>query len=196
MPSLDRMSATERTALTYRYERWRALASASSKPLGARFFCSSPSVGFMLVTSPKHSSPAVAVLALCSDHGSWRAWKPPAGPWPKPPPAWPCWARPDSSSWQFSCTPGVCHRRRADHGHEFRRRAVDDADLSENYPERDRGKLFSRTFMIRIATAAAFSELAGRALSAHLEWYRGLLLGFALAFGLAAFVCPGCPRKP
>jgi len=31
----------------------------------------------------------------------------------------------------------------------------------DNYPEKERGRLFSKTFMIRIATAVIFSYLAG-----------------------------------
>jgi MFS family permease len=65
----------------------------------------------------------------------------------------------------------------------------------ENYPEHQRGKLFSRTFMIRIATAALFSELAGRALPAHLDWFRGLLVVFAIAFGFAAFCLSRLPSQ-
>ena len=42
----------------------------------------------------------------------------------------------------------------------------------ENYPDRERGRLFARTMMIRIATAAIFSELAGRLLSHHLEFFQ------------------------
>src|ERR1039457_2945501 len=37
----------------------------------------------------------------------------------------------------------------------------------ENYAEGERGRRFARTMMIRIATAALFSQLAGRALSGH-----------------------------
>jgi len=66
----------------------------------------------------------------------------------------------------------------------------------ENYPERERGKLFSRTFMIRIAMAAAFSELAGRLLSAHLGYFRWLLVVFATAFGFAAFCFARLPSRP
>ena len=66
----------------------------------------------------------------------------------------------------------------------------------ENYPARERGKLFSRTFMIRIATAAVFSELAGRLLSAHLSYFRWLLLVFAAAFGFAAFCFARIPSRP
>lgn len=66
----------------------------------------------------------------------------------------------------------------------------------ENYPARERGKLFSRTFMIRIATAAVFSELAGRLLSAHISYFRWLLLVFAAAFGFAAFCFARIPSRP
>jgi MFS family permease len=66
----------------------------------------------------------------------------------------------------------------------------------ENYPEWQRGKLFSRTFMIRIATAAVFSDLAGRALSAHLSYFRWLLVIFAAAFALAAWSLAHIPSRP
>ena len=66
----------------------------------------------------------------------------------------------------------------------------------ENYPERQRGKLFSRTFMIRIATAAAFSELAGRLLASNLEFFRWLLVVFASAFALAAYWLAHIPSRP
>jgi MFS family permease len=68
--------------------------------------------------------------------------------------------------------------------------------FQDNYPEHERGRLFSRTVMIRIATAAAFSELAGRALSGRLERFQGLLLLFAAAFALAAFCLSRCPSRP
>lgn len=66
----------------------------------------------------------------------------------------------------------------------------------ENYPAGERGKLFSRTFMIRIAAAALFSELAGRLLSAHISYFRWLLLAFAAAFGFAAFCFARIPSRP
>ncbi len=65
----------------------------------------------------------------------------------------------------------------------------------ENYPATQRGKLFSRTFMIRIATAAAFSELAGRALSGHIQYFRWLLVVFAGAFAFAAFCLARVPSR-
>jgi MFS family permease len=66
----------------------------------------------------------------------------------------------------------------------------------ENYPEWQRGKLFSRAFLIRIAMAALFSELAGRALSAHLGYFRWLLIVFAAAYALAAFSLARVPSRP
>ena len=66
----------------------------------------------------------------------------------------------------------------------------------ENYPERERGRRFARTIMIRIATAALFSHLAGRALSHHLDQFRWLLLSFAGAFAFTSFCLGRCPSRP
>ncbi len=65
----------------------------------------------------------------------------------------------------------------------------------ENYPEKERGRRFSRTLMIRIATAAIFSELAGRALSGRIEYFPLLLLVFAAAFAFASFCLARCPTR-
>lgn len=66
----------------------------------------------------------------------------------------------------------------------------------ENYPTRHRGKLYSRTVMMRIGTAAVFSELAGRVLSADLSRYRWLLLVFAAAFAFVAWCLVKMPSRP
>jgi hypothetical protein len=66
----------------------------------------------------------------------------------------------------------------------------------ENYSERERGRRFARAMMIRIATAALFSDLAGRALSGHLDQFRWLLLIFAGAFAFASFCLGRCPSRP
>jgi hypothetical protein len=63
----------------------------------------------------------------------------------------------------------------------------------ENYPEKIRGQLFSSTVMIRIATAAVFSEIAGRVLFADISHFRWLLLIFAVAFAFAAHHLKRCP---
>jgi len=66
----------------------------------------------------------------------------------------------------------------------------------ENYPQHRRGRLFARTVMIRIATAAVFSDLGGRLLSAHIGWFRGLLLIFGAAFALSAGWVARYPTMP
>ncbi len=66
----------------------------------------------------------------------------------------------------------------------------------ENYPERERGRRFARTMMIRIATAALFSDLAGRALSGHIDRFRWLLVIFAGAFAFTGFCLGRCPSRP
>ncbi|MEI7733144.1 MAG: MFS transporter [Verrucomicrobiota bacterium] len=66
----------------------------------------------------------------------------------------------------------------------------------ENYPDDRRGKLFSRTIMIRIAVAAIFSDLAGRALSHDLGHFQWLLVTFALAFLGTAFCLNRIPSRP
>lgn len=66
----------------------------------------------------------------------------------------------------------------------------------DNYPEKARGHLFSRTVMIRIAVAALFSHLAGKALSGHIERFRWLLLIFAAAFAFGSWCLQRCPSRP
>ena len=66
----------------------------------------------------------------------------------------------------------------------------------ENYPENARGKIFSRTVMIRIAVAAIFSQVAGLAFSGRIEKFQALLLIFSVAFALAAFALARIPTRP
>jgi len=65
----------------------------------------------------------------------------------------------------------------------------------ENYPEKERGRKFARTVMIRILSAAVFSELAGRFLSAYISYFRWLLVVFGLAFVFAAWCLARCPSS-
>lgn len=66
----------------------------------------------------------------------------------------------------------------------------------ENYPEAQRGKLFSRTVMIRIASAVAFSYLAGEALSHNMHRFRWLLLVFAAAMAFGGWCLAKIPSHP
>ena len=65
-----------------------------------------------------------------------------------------------------------------------------------NYPSAQRGRLFSRTFIIRIATTIVFAKLAGDFLSERMEWFRFLLVAFALAFAGGAFCLWRVPSVP
>ena len=66
----------------------------------------------------------------------------------------------------------------------------------DNYPGKQRGRRFSRTVMIRIAAAALFSDLAGRALSEDISRFRWLLLAFAGAFAFSSFCVGRIPSRP
>ncbi|MBI4659230.1 MAG: MFS transporter [Verrucomicrobia bacterium] len=65
----------------------------------------------------------------------------------------------------------------------------------ENYPEKTRGHLFSRTVMVRIGTAALFSDLGGRFLSEHVGYFRWLLLFFAATFAFASYCLARYPSR-
>jgi hypothetical protein len=66
----------------------------------------------------------------------------------------------------------------------------------ENYLPGERGSRFARTMMLRIVSAAVFSDLAGRFLSGHIDRFRWLLWSFAAAAGFAAFCVGRCPSRP
>lgn len=66
----------------------------------------------------------------------------------------------------------------------------------DNYPVATRGRLFSRTVMIRIVTAASFSLGAGWLLTADITWFRLLLAIFAAAFFFAGWCLVRTPSNP
>jgi MFS family permease len=66
----------------------------------------------------------------------------------------------------------------------------------ENYPERERGRLFSRAMMIRIAATVVFAKFAGDALTRDMAWFRGLLAVFAAAFAFGSYCAGRCPSHP
>lgn len=66
----------------------------------------------------------------------------------------------------------------------------------ENYPNKERGRLLSKSFMIRIATVAIFNQLAGRAITGHLDQFRWLLLVFAAAYVLTSWALARIPSVP
>ena len=66
----------------------------------------------------------------------------------------------------------------------------------ENYPEKERGRLFSRTMMLRIGATALFSDIIGHAFAGRMERFQWLLLAFAGAFALASFCFKNIPSRP
>jgi len=66
----------------------------------------------------------------------------------------------------------------------------------DNYPEHERGKLFSKVMFVRIFSAATFAYLAGWALDGHLQYYQLLMAVFALAFFYSAHCLRRVPSSP
>lgn len=66
----------------------------------------------------------------------------------------------------------------------------------DNYPARERGTLFSRAIMIRIGMTAIFSQVAGQMLNSRLERFQWLLLIFATALFVSAYLLLRCPSRP
>jgi MFS family permease len=191
------MPDANRTALTFRYERWRAISSGIIETAGVTFL--------MLIAVRWYQAGALA-KALVASGGSFGLM---LGPW--------LVARVETAGWPVA---QAAARVAVVGALGFVLMALVPAEpvfivgavvtmatsavavplmtqiYHENYPERERGKLFSRTFMIRIATAAAFSEIAGRILSANLEFFRWLLVAFAAAFALAGYCLGRLPSRP
>ena len=186
-----------RTAQTYRYERWRAISSGILETAGSTF---------LLLIAVRWFQAGALAKALVAGGGSFGLM---LGPW--------LVAQVETAGWPVA---KAASRVAALGAIGFTvmallpvlpvfviggvlTMAASSAAVplmtqvyQENYPERERGKLFSRTFMIRIATAAVFSELAGRFLTGNLEFFRWLLVVFATAFGLASFCLAEIPSRP
>lgn len=191
------MSEADRTLITYRYERWRALSSGIIESAGTTFLltiavrayesgalwkaavASGSSLGLLL-------TPAVVSVVtrrgLTPSHAASRLFFmgaiafgiAAAVPW------LPVFAIGSmlAMAGAASSIPLLTHV------------------YQENYPEAERGKLFSRTFMIRIGMAAAFSEGAGWALSRYFNYFRLLLIIFALALAFGSWCLARIPSQP
>ena len=66
----------------------------------------------------------------------------------------------------------------------------------ENYPATSRGRLFSRAFMVRIAVAVVFSYIGGWVLARDMANFRWLLAAFTLALVAACFCLTRSPSLP
>jgi MFS family permease len=191
------MTAAQRTAVTFRYEKWRAMAAGIMETAGATFLlliavrwfhagatakaivASSGSVGLMI-------SPVVVSLV---GHLGWPPSRAAAGLAAvgsvtllimAAVPVLPVYVLGSvlATTSASAMIPLLTHM------------------FEENYPVARRGQLFSRTVMIRIATAAGFSWLGGRVLAADIGHFPLLLLIFAAAMALAGFCLSRCPTRP
>ena len=66
----------------------------------------------------------------------------------------------------------------------------------ENYPAATRGALFSRAFMVRIAFAVVFSQFGGWLLTGNIEQYRWLLAAFAISLVAVCYCLTRIPSDP
>lgn len=196
-PSLGGMTDADRTALTFRYERWRALSAGIVEAAGGTF---------LLLIAVRWFHAGEIAKALVAAAGSFGLM---LGPWVV--------AQVETLRWRTA----VAAARLLWFGAGWMvlmalwpvlpvfvlgsMVAMTTAAAAvplmtqiyqENYPVAQRGKLFSRAFMIRIAAAAVFSEIAGRLLTGHMERYRWLLATFAVALAFGGFCVSRIPSQP
>jgi MFS family permease len=182
------VSGADRTAITYRYERWRALSSGIIESAGTTFLLTLAVRAYHAGALWKSavacgSSLGLLLTPLVVSIVTRRGWKP---------------AR--AAAWLFysgAITFVVCAAFQSLPVFALSSMLAMAAVASaipllthvyqENYPDRERGRLFSRTVMIRIATAAAFSEAAGWALTNYFSYFQAVLLIFAAAMGFGGW---------
>ena len=66
----------------------------------------------------------------------------------------------------------------------------------DNYPDASRGRFFSRAFMIRILSAAAFSFAGGALLASDIGYFRLLLVVFTAALAFGSWCLARIPSTP
>src|SRR6266536_2294352 len=191
------MAGRDRTALTYRYERWRAVTNGMLETAGTTF---------LLLIAVKWFKSGATAKALVAGGGSTGLLLTPLVVSLVQGAGWPvakaasclaaggaaCFLIMALAPWLPVFVIGSVVSMAASSAAIPLMTQV----YQENYPEKQRGRFFSRTVMIRIGVAALFSELAGRALSAHVEKFRWLLLVFAGAFACSSFCLSRCPSQP
>lgn len=191
------MTAESRTGLTYRYERWRAVASGILETAGTTFL--------LLIAVRWYQAGAVA-KALVAGGGSMGLLLSPlvvsgvtAAGWPIAKAAARLFAAGALSlllAVVFPVLPVFVLSSILGMTASSAVIPLLTQMYQENYPDRRRGRLFSRTVMIRIGATAFFSDLAGRVLSSRIEYYRWLLLVFAGAFAFGSYCLAHCPSRP
>lgn len=191
------MTAPERTALTYRLERWRAITSGVLETAASTFLlliavrwfqagaipkalvAAGGSIGLLITpwvvtfVTRRRLTPSTAAHRLLSV-GAAAFLVPAVFPW------LPLYVLGSviGTTMVSAVIPLLTHM------------------YQENYPAEQRGRLFSRTVMIRILAAAGFAKLAGWLLLEDLAWFRALLVFFALVCAAAAQLLRRCPTSP
>src|SRR5436190_23993201 len=191
------MTDAERTATTYRYERWRAAATGILEAAGSVFL-------LLIAVRGYHAGPTAK--ALVASGGSlglmlapWVVSRVEASGWPVARAASYLAALGAASFVVMALVPWLtvyvigCVVALTTSSAAI---PLMTQIYQENYPDRERGQRFARTTMLRIAVTAGFSHLAGRALSNHFHQFAWLLLTFAGASALASFVLSRYPSRP
>jgi MFS family permease len=191
------VSAADRTAITYRYERWRAISSGAMESAGTTFLLliavrAYESGAFWKSAVAAGSSVGLLLTPVVVSSVSVRGWAPAmaasrlflAGACAFLVAAFVPWLPVFALASMLGMASTAAAIPLFTHIYQ------------ENYPEQQRGRLFSRTVMIRIAAAAGFSELGGRLLTYDFSCFRHLLgiFGFLLAF--ASFCLARVPSHP
>lgn len=194
---LDEALPRTDTELTYRYERWRAVASGILETAGTTF---------LLLIAVRWFNAGATSKALVAGAGSFGLMLTPLSVSIVAKRGW----RPAHAAAGLAAFGAVCFWAMAAFpvlpifiaGSVLALTASSAAIplltqiYQENYPEHSRGHLFSRTVMIRIGAAALFSELAGQALSGNIDQFQWLLVFFGLTFAASSYCLAHCPSRP
>ena len=194
---VEHLSVEDRTRITYRYERWRSVATG---------ILETASTTFLLLIAVKHFEAGAIAKGLVASGGSLGFM---LGPVVVSLVARARWSSSQAASVMAVLGVGAVLIMTAVPvlpvfvaGSMIGMTAISGAIplltqiYSENYPESGRGKLFSRTVMIRIGVAAVFSQVAGQVFSGRIERFQFLLLIFAAALGTVAFCMSRIPSRP
>ncbi len=68
--------------------------------------------------------------------------------------------------------------------------------LRENFPNQRRGRLFSRTMLVRALSSMGFAAAGGWLLDLHFDWYVWVLVAFAVSALVSAVCFWSVPRLP
>ena len=191
------MSGTERTTITYRYERWRALTSGVIESAGTTFL--------LLIAVRAYQSGALWKSAVACGSSLGLLFTPLVvafvtrrGLQPARAASWLFFAGAAAFvlSAVFPSLPVFALASMLAVAAPASTIPLLTHIYQENYPEKQRGRLFSRTVMIRIASAVVFSYAAGWALSHYFEYFQALLVFFALALVFGGFCLARVPSQP